>query len=150
MIAQEFIEGKELELPIIIAGEDVLPLHLVGLEINGKKDLGDTILTYEFSEKGSYTYYNFDITDVDAINLYAQAKQIIKILNLKDYCRLEFRINRQGKFFLIDISTTPYLTSHSSFAFAFQQNGVSPEHMHACVVGAHIYKSFRKEFRFNQ
>jgi D-alanine-D-alanine ligase len=38
------------------------------------------------------------------------ARQVIAILGLKDYCRIDFRRNKEGEYKVIDVNCTPFMT----------------------------------------
>ena len=43
------------------------------------------------------------------------------LLNIKNYARFDYRVKKNGEFFLIDIAGSPYLTRHSSIEYLFTQ-----------------------------
>jgi len=70
------------------------------------------------------------------------AKKIFNLLNLEVYGRIDFRIDKKtNRHYLIDISTTPYLTRHSSFAFAVDKSGVEYSDIFRLIIKASLYRS---------
>jgi D-alanine-D-alanine ligase len=54
----------------------------------------------------------------------AVARQIIAILGLKDYCRIDFRRNEEGAYKVIDVNCTPFMTGWT-FTSLSQSRGQS-------------------------
>lgn len=118
---QEFIEGIECEVPLFKFGEEIICLDPVGIDLKGNK-----ILTYENSYIDNYDF--FDLKEVYSKETINDIKKVainaFKTMKLDIYGRVDFRLANNNKFYIIDIATTPYITKHSSFNFAFNQCGL--------------------------
>lgn len=120
VIVQEFIEGYEVQVPVIKFYNKIVPLMAVGINMNSNPLLLNNIITYDIAYDETYNFYNFaDINLTIAAKVMETAKQACKILDLKHYCRFDFRIDVNSKFYITDISTHPFLIKHSAFAYAF-------------------------------
>lgn len=132
-IVQEYIGGAECEVPIIKNGNDIHVFPPVGIDLHGKR-----ILDEETSEHYHYDFYTLDKVfsskTVDKIKNYAE--RAFQLLQMEVYGRIDFRINRNEEPFIIDISTTPYTTKHSSFAFAFELLGFEYFDVYRAIISA--------------
>ena len=136
LVIQQFIEGMECEVPVFIHKDDIIVMEPVGIAIEGKKRANDNILTYECSYNYNYDFFSLEhevskeiLTEIKKI-----AFKATKLLKIKNYGRIDFRISTGGIPYIIDISTTPYTTAHSSFAFAFKNNGLPYEKIYQSII----------------
>ena len=119
-IVQEYVEGFECEVPIFKVRDTVYVLQPIGIDLKGK-----SILDEDASEHNQYGFYQLDkyfsSKTVDAIK--KSAERAFRLLQMDVYGRIDFRITQNGEPFIFDVSTTPYTTKHSSFAYAFELLG---------------------------
>ncbi|MFF2907288.1 hypothetical protein [Paenibacillus sp. NPDC057934] len=136
MLVQEFIQGFECEVPLLISTKPYA-LDPVGISIDGQTQLDDLILTHERSFNDLYDFYPLEQqlhkSKVEAIK--TTAVQISSLLGLRNYGRVDFRINHQGVPFLMDIAASPYTTKHSSFAFSFDKLGLNYYEIYNAIIG---------------
>lgn len=121
IICQEFISGYEVEVPILsLSNITVLPP--VGIKIQGCEYLENRIIDENCSLDYTYSFYNAkDILDENIISkIKNTALNIFNTIGMENYGRIDFRIDNNGGLYVIDISSTPYLISHSSFDFIFK------------------------------
>ncbi len=141
ILAQQFISGYEVEVPLLINNNDnYVILPPVGISIDGNQRVKDSIISQHISKTENYGYYTANDIPFSVEKLKEITYKIIRVIHFSDYARLDFRVDDDGNMYLIDISTTPYLTKESSFAHSFKQLGLEPELMHACVIGAHYWE----------
>ena len=133
IICQEYIDGCECEVPVIILNGNLIALEPI---LISSKD--NQILTQEISND-----FNYDLKLLKEIfpdnffinNIKECAKKTFKLLNFKNYGRIDFRIDKKTKkFFITDISTTPYLNKHSSFGKAFKEAGLNYEDIFKIII----------------
>ena len=119
-IVQEYVDGFECEVPIFKVRDTVYVLQPIGIDLKGK-----SILDEDASEHNQYGFYQLDkyfsSKTVDAIQ--KSAERAFRLLQMDVYGRIDFRITQNGEPFIFDVSTTPYTTKHSSFAYAFELLG---------------------------
>ena len=60
------------------------------------------------------------------------------------YGRIDFRIAADGTPYIFDVSTTPYTTKHSSFAFAFERLGLSYSEIYQAIIFAALQRENAK------
>ncbi len=123
-LIQEYIDGYECEVPIFCCTNRCIAMPCVGISFPSSRQYD--ILTYQVSRNNDYYFYNLaDIlgAEIDRV-IRDDAQKAFGLLGLQGYGRIDFRIDRQTKqHYVIDISTTPYITKHSSFAFSVEQCG---------------------------
>ena len=117
IIIEQFIKGKELTASIL--GENVLPI----IEIVPKNNLYDYISKYT---KGMTNYIvpakiNYDIEK----ELCVYAMQVHKIVGCRHYSRVDFRLDDNGKLYVLEINTLPGMTSTSLFPKAAEKVDIS-------------------------
>lgn len=136
-IVQEYIEGFECEVPVFKVKDKIIVLPPIGIDLQGKK-----ILDEESSEKDNYGFYLmeklFSSKVISKIKL--SAENAFQILKMDIYGRIDFRVSSNGQVYIFDISTTPYTTKHSSFAYAFEQLGFDYCDIYNAVISAALVR----------
>ena len=141
-IVQEYIDGYECEVPIFCVCDQCFAMPPIGISLNsgGHAD----ILSCIDSMNNNYGFYLLsDILSKEICEeIMNDAKKIFNLLNLEVYGRVDFRIDKKShRHYLIDISTTPYITKHSSFAFAVNANGGEYADIFQLIVKASLYRN---------
>ena len=135
VLVQEFIEGFEIEVPIFIFNKKATALMPVGLSIDNVCCIGNKILDYERSAFYDYEFYDYrDENKKIASDIVRHAERAAMLLGLTGYGRIDFRVDLNGNFYLIDISTHPFIMEHSSFAFALNKMGVPYSDLFKCII----------------
>lgn len=119
ILIQDYVEGREIEVPFFKVGKEFIISNPVCIEFfNGE----------EFLTSMSSDAYNYKFSSLDDISLLEsikeETKRIAKILDLSVYGRVDYRIDKNNKFFVIDIATMPYTINHSSFAYWFEKENL--------------------------
>jgi D-alanine-D-alanine ligase len=126
LIVEEFIKGIEVECPII-KGKKNITLSPIEIKIDGQI-MEDRILTEELRHSSEYTYKEFESDSKDLVNnLKNCAEDVINILDLHGYCRVDYRIDKDNNYFVTDIATSPGITTDTSFFTSFKLIGASYE-----------------------
>jgi D-alanine-D-alanine ligase len=103
LLIEEFIEGKEVTCGFL-AGEILPPLEIIP-----KTGI------YDFEAK--YTKELTEFAPLQETGLVERLQQlmysIVEIFEIKDLCRVDFRINCKGKIFVLEINTLPGMTETS-------------------------------------
>lgn len=116
ILLQRFIDGKESEVLVLRDGNEFYAMQPVEIILNGKNFI-DT----QTSNSYNYRFCNLEeSTNANTIKKIKEcAEYAAKILNIKDYARFDFRIDKNNNIYLIDIAGTPYTIKHSSIAYLF-------------------------------
>ena len=136
-IVQEYIEGYECEVPVFKVGNVVHVFPPIGIDLRGK-----SILDEEASEHNHYDFYQLDkrfSSDVIA-HIQSIAERAFRLLQMDVYGRIDFRITPNGQPFIFDVSTTPYTTKHSSFAYVFDQLGFEYCDIYRAIISAALMR----------
>jgi D-alanine-D-alanine ligase len=141
-LIQEYIDGYECEVPIFCVSDQCLAMPPIGISFNSNSHTD--ILSDIDSMNNNYNFYNLsDILSIEICErIMHDAKKTFNLLNLEIYGRVDFRIDKKTlRHYLIDISTTPYITRHSSFAYAVKANGGEYSDIFRLIVEASLYRN---------
>lgn len=141
IIAQEFIPGYEVEVPLLCVNGTICQLPPIGISVDGKHDLEREILNYERIYFDRYGFYDFTEEKYEiSKELCLCASKTAQILGMEGLCRVDFRVRPDGCYYVTDVSTNPHFVAHSSVNFAFQILGLSPEHIAKTLLSAAVEK----------
>lgn len=120
MVVQEFVAGREAETPILV-DEHSIALPSVGISIDGRRGLGDDFLVFDRVAVDDFGFYRLEEDDPHLVTRLGDvAMSVAQTLQLEGFCRVDARIGDNGDIRITDVSTTPHLVAHSSFAFRFK------------------------------
>lgn len=116
VIVQEFIDGWEVEVPILlIDGPTALPPMNIGMD--GTSYLNERFLSYDLVYYDNYRYSRFDGIDPDlSKNLMEVAENTFLALDLYGTVRVDFRIKADKRYYITDYNNSPHLTRFHSVA----------------------------------
>ena len=135
MLFQSYIEGRELNVSIL--GNSKMPWVLPPTEIKFtgyKENHIDEILSYRskweedsFEYKGVSSLNIFDDSDNPLLEILKEnAVRCWHEFGLNGYARIDFRIDHEGKAWVLEINANPCITpEESSFLRAAAQEGLS-------------------------
>lgn len=136
IIAQAFIAGYEVEVPVLINHSFRIALPPVGLEADGQKYYKDAFFDYETIYFDDYSLYDFaKVAPEAASSLQQCAQRIIDMLDLTGYMRIDFRVNTDGRFYAFDINNDPCINSCGSFQKSLEILGISPRKIAGVIIG---------------
>lgn len=141
VIAESFIEGFEVEVPVIIGSETEVVLP-VGITVNDQKDLGDQILDYSIRKDLKFGFYNFEKAKPElSKKLEECTKSVVQLLGITGFGRVDFRIDYKGNIYVTDIATNPHITKGMSFYYAFSENNLSYAQMLETLISLSLIRS---------
>ena len=121
VIAEKMIVGREFTLPIV--AEKLLPI----IEIQTKTEF------YDYAAKYTRDDTNFICPADLSLNTIKEANQIsqraFNLIGCKGWGRVDFIIDANNKFFIIEINTIPGMTSHSLVPLSANNAGISFEEL---------------------
>ena len=101
VIVENFLENKEITLACIQLDEwKLFPMH--------QMYKGKYISSYAKEGDSGYIYSQEFINNQDIIDI---GKKILTILDIKDYCRMDFRYDSNNQINLLEINTGTFLTT---------------------------------------
>ncbi|MFD1901924.1 ATP-grasp domain-containing protein [Enterococcus termitis] len=136
VIVQEFIEGREIEVPVISLPNKAFSFDPVGISVANKKDLEKTILDYDIRGNNKFDFYDFKNEDKELseeIKVYVE--KVANDLEIFGYGRIDFRVRDNNQFYITDIATNPHITQSMSFYYAFKQLGFSYQDVLSTLFG---------------
>lgn len=114
VLVQEFISGREVEVPIYYDGKEAFCLPPCGIAIGGSDYLQDKILYNSIRCNQGFARFNFDNNyPILSKDLQTETIKIVKLLNMQGICRIDYRIDDNNIFYVMDINCNPHLTETS-------------------------------------
>jgi D-alanine-D-alanine ligase len=128
IIAEEYIDGRELNVAIF--GETVLPVSEI--DFTGLPENLPKIVTYDGKWIAESVYYNNTKPKVTAEldkklekKGTATALEAYHALSCRDYARVDVRIDKSGKPYVIEVNPNPDISEDSGFARAAASKGIN-------------------------
>lgn len=128
---EEYIEGREFNVSVLggDAGPEVLPLAEIAFE--GYPEKKPRIVGYDAKwQEGSFEYVNtkrtFGSTSADpelASSLREMAIRCWKLFRLTGYARVDFRVDKNGKPWVLEVNANPCLSDDAGLVAAAAQAG---------------------------
>lgn len=134
-LVQEYIAGYECEVPIVELDHCLYTLPPVIIDLKN-----NTIMDEYTSDNYSYGFLDAScILQPNTILLIEKyAEKAFRLLDMRNYGRIDFRINQNNEPYIFDVSTMPYTIKHSSFAFAFKKIGLNYCDIYSSIITAAI------------
>ncbi len=114
LIVEEFIEGIDLTVGFLKG--KVLPV----IEVKPKKGIYD----YESKYTKGKTEYIFLDDETLKKKLQEISEKIYKTLNLRDFARIDYRVDRKGEIYFLEVNTIPGMTELSLLPMAAKKVGI--------------------------
>ena len=109
VIVESFIEGFEVEVPVII-GEETEVVLPVGITVNNQKNLGNQILDYGIRRDLKFGFYNFEEAEPEiSKQLEECTKRVVQLLGITGFGRVDYRIDYNKNIYVTDIATNPHI-----------------------------------------
>lgn len=142
-VAEEYIDGREFNCAFL--GDLMLPPEEIRYE---EGFTGHKVLTYEAKWNEESDSYNlslrhFDIESFIKEQLFSITSICKEKLGMKGYARIDFRMDKKGYLYVIDINTNPCISPDSGFAAMAHEVGISDEEIFNIIVNEAI-KDFKK------
>lgn len=139
ILAERFIAGYEVEVPVIVTNRPPIAFFPVGIYLDGEKQMGERILDYHLRDVDAYEYFDFSMEFPRVAETVLNAAiQTVTLLNIKGFARVDFRISEGGEVYVTDIATNPHYTARSSYEFLFNQLGLHYDDLIACLIAASV------------
>jgi D-alanine-D-alanine ligase len=144
IIIQKYINGYECEVPIFTSNKKTVVLPPVGISFENNTYTG--ILTGSASNASNYAFYDIEniVGSECCEQIMIAAEKSFNLIGIETYGRIDFRIDKNThEYFLIDISTTPYITRHSSFAYAMKKQGLDYSNIFEIIIASSFCRSIK-------
>lgn len=136
IIAQEFIEGFEVEVPILVNPAFRAALPPVGLADGAQRYFSDGFFDYDSIYFDNYTLYDFrEVMPETAEKMRCYAQRMIDVLDLSGYMRIDFRVKADGSFFPFDINNDPDINASGSYLKSVELLGFQQKELAGILLG---------------
>jgi D-alanine-D-alanine ligase len=128
-LIEEFIEGRELYVGVLGNGKPealpVIELDLSKLPEGTPKIAGAEVKWEEDTEayKKTKPFFPDDLDEATVTKLQETAVQAYQALQLRDYGRIDFRLDKDGQPHVLEVNPNPYLSTTAEFAMAAKKSG---------------------------
>jgi len=134
LTVQEFIQGYDVDVPVYYVPDAFAPMA-AGVSVGGRRNLGDDFLDYDTLTNRSYDFFDFsEISPSAADAMCRAAERAARVLGIRGYGRIDFRIAESGEFFLIDMQTMPDIHGQSSVQFVFASAMASAQDVYPALL----------------
>jgi D-alanine-D-alanine ligase len=121
---EEFIEGQEFTVAII-GNEPPEVYPVVQVALDGQTDLGKKFFTFAYLRAGADYVCPAPIPDTLARSLQELARRTYQAVECRDFGRVDFRVDRAGRPYVLEINPLPSLSTEDVFAVLAKTLGVS-------------------------
>ena len=128
IIAEEYIDGRELNVSIL--GKTILPISEI--DFTGLPENFPKIVTYDGKWIAESVYYEHTKPKCPAELDKKLKKKVTSIaleafnaLSCRDYARVDIRVDRSGKPYVIEVNPNPDISEDSGFARAAAAKGIN-------------------------
>lgn len=142
LFVEEYIDGREFNISMLAgkAGAQVLPPAEIVFDGYGgdkPKVVGYTAKWVEDSFEYKHTYRTFSFAKADEQlleQLHAICLQCWSVFGVKGYARVDFRVDDQGRIWVLEVNVNPCISPDSGFVAACAQANISMENVVARII----------------
>jgi D-alanine-D-alanine ligase len=155
VFAEQFIEGREFNLSLLCDGVggsvEVLPaaeIEFVGFPVGKPHIVGYGAKWDETSFEYGATPRRFDFREADQPllrRLRELAEQCWDLFGLRDYARVDFRVDDSGRPWVLEVNANPCLSADAGFMAAAGRHGLKAEQVIERIVAAGFARCAGKE-----
>ena len=121
---EEFIEGNEFTVAII--GNDPPEAYPVcQIALDGQTELGRKFFTFAYLRSGSDYVCPAPIPDALARQMQELALRTYQAVDCRDFGRVDFRVDRRGRPYVLEINPLPSLSTEDVFNFIAKTRGMT-------------------------
>lgn len=136
LLAEEYIAGKEITVPIIGNGDDLEALGVVLILHEDGSDVSLYDCKMKSTENDITNSLNTGLSNRIIENIRQYGLDIHRFLGLRDYSRMDFRVTAQGQPYFLEINTMPSLGRNGSFELCAKAAGLEYYEMIGKIVAA--------------
>lgn len=121
---EEFIEGEEFTVAII--GNDQPEAYpVVQVALDGRTDLGRNFFHFAYLRSGSDYVCPAPIPELLAKRMQELALRTYQAVDCRDFGRVDFRTDRRGNPYVLEINPLPSLSDQDVFNFTAKSRGIT-------------------------
>lgn len=126
IFVEEFIEG--LEFTVALIGNDPPEVYpVVQIALDGETDLGRKFYTFAYLRHGASYICPAPIPEPLAQSMQELALRTYHVVECRDFGRVDFRVDRQGRPYVLEINPLPSLSREDVFTFVAKTRGLTYE-----------------------
>ena len=137
VLVEEYIEGTDIDAGVLGNNDDALALPLIEVEYEELPKGIEPIFSYDAKwnkqsqiyNKTYYTYEKGDIPKRTENKIKEIAVDICKILDIRDYGRVDLRLDRNNEPYVLEMNPNPGISADCSTPFAAESLGISHDKM---------------------
>jgi D-alanine-D-alanine ligase len=142
IIAERFISGREFAMGIIGNGKNIECLPLVELDLGGNPD---EIYTSDQKKNNPLPKLKpADVPDKTVRRIEQKAKELFSLLQIRDYARIDIRMDANGDFWFLEINSMASLSVNGSLMAAAGIAGYTYQEMILKLLDIAVCKYFRR------
>ena len=148
LIAQQFISGYEVEVPVLSNKNTTIILPPIGLKYGNKRLLNDMYFNYDLIYDNGYGVYIFEEENVTLSEQLCEiTEKVVDILNLNGFFRIDYRVTADGKPYVIDINNDPTLNIEGAFQRSVNYLGFKKKELISIILGNYFSNQSKTERR---
>ncbi len=131
ILVQQFISGYEITVPTV-GNKTPAFCEPMTITMDDEPHLGDKIYSSDIKHLHDHRVGHAPCSLLPSgtlTQLRGVCWDIFRKLDIRDYCRFDFRLDEDGRYFLIDVNAMAELGTKSSFARSFQSSGIEYDEM---------------------
>jgi D-alanine-D-alanine ligase len=138
-IAEEFIEGRELYVGVL-GNKKLMVLPVRECHFQGPQGEGPIMATYrvkwdyEYRQKWNIKFGFAELDDDVLKNIQRICKKVYRILQIRDYGRIDLRLRPDGKIVVLEANPNPDIAYGEEVAEAAEKAGISYEELMGKII----------------
>ncbi len=124
IFVEEFIEGQEFTVAVI-GNEHPEIYPVVQVALDGQTDLGRKFFTWAYLRAGADYVCPAPIPEALGKRMQELALRTYQAVDCRDFGRVDFRTDRKGRPYVLEINPLPSLSSEDVFAFIGKTRGLT-------------------------
>ena len=130
-LVEEFIDGRELNVAILGYREPIL-LPISEIDFSGLTDGMQRIVSYEakwlhgtVAYQGTKGVCPASLTSAQEAKMRAIALKCFRLIGCRDYCRVDFRMKKDGSLYVLEVNPNPDISDDAGFARSAKAYGLT-------------------------
>lgn len=138
ILCEEYIDGKEITVPIIGTGDNSCALGAVAIQYKDYSDiqLYDAQLKYDGSELINISEWGCNPIIINKLK--SDSIKIHQLFGIHDYSRMDFRMHSDGSYYFLETNLMPSLGRDGSFEFCAKKMGFNYENVIEWIIKSAI------------
>ena len=137
---EEFIEGQEFTVAIV-GNESPEIYPVVQVALDGQTDLGRKFFTFAYLRAGADYVCPAPIPDPLAATMQELALRTYQAVECRDFGRVDFRVDRQGRPYVLEINPLPSLSTEDVFNVIAKVKGMTHGQMIVRILEAALLRT---------